>query len=169
LTINIVKAAASIVAGNAAPASCISGHALTLAEEAMKPMLTIKSKLAVLVLALGLGLGAGWTAACEFATNPLPANHQEQEPQPGRPDLGKKDLPGPVDRFGDGLPEGAVARLGTVRFRHGYVTCGLAFAPGGKVLASAGDRFGLGGGVCLWDVATGRPLQRFWALARPAR
>jgi WD40 repeat protein len=66
--------------------------------------------------------------------------------------------PGPkggprVDRHGDPLPEGALVRLGTVRLRHpGYIDQ-MTFAPGGKVLATAGY-----GSVSLWDWASGKEL-----------
>ena len=61
-----------------------------------------------------------------------------------------------LDRFGDPLPGRVLVRLGTARFRHGWHTSALAAGPDGSRLAS-GDRFG---GICLWEVPTGRPLWR---------
>ncbi|HEY7424956.1 MAG TPA: WD40 repeat domain-containing protein [Gemmataceae bacterium] len=59
----------------------------------------------------------------------------------------------------DPLPPGAVARLGSPRFRHpGGVVC-LAYAPRGDTVASAGED----ATIRIWDMANGRELRR-WRL-----
>ena len=60
------------------------------------------------------------------------------------------------DLFGDPLPAGAIARLGTVRLRHGDYLHALAFAPDGKTLISAGRD-----GMRVWQTATSRPVRHF--------
>src|SRR5438034_798866 len=59
-----------------------------------------------------------------------------------------------VDRYGDVLPPGAVARLGTTRLGHSKVIHAVAFSPDGKTLASRAVEQS----IRLWDVATGRMI-----------
>jgi WD40 repeat protein len=63
-----------------------------------------------------------------------------------------------LDRYGDPLPDGAVARLGTARFRRGELVSAVAFTPDGKGLACAcRDRT-----IRLWDIGTGAERHRFY-------
>src|SRR5207237_2370848 len=55
-----------------------------------------------------------------------------------------------IDQLGDPLPDGALARLGTARFRHGGREL-LGFTPDGKTLLFAG-----GGSLQLMDAASGK-------------
>lgn len=66
----------------------------------------------------------------------------------------------PNDLLGDPLPGGAVARLGTMRFKHdpatGTVVNTVAFSPDGKKIASMGLRGNVS--LRLWDAATGQQI-----------
>src|SRR5262245_20981646 len=62
---------------------------------------------------------------------------------------------GAADPAGEELPAGAVARLGTLRFRHGGHITAIAFAPGGRVAATGGQSM-----LRLWETATGKELPR---------
>jgi WD40 repeat protein len=61
-----------------------------------------------------------------------------------------------TDLYGDALPEGAVVRLGTARFRHAGAVHGVAFSPDGKLLAASSDDKNM---VVIWDRASGRKLR----------
>jgi WD40 repeat protein len=56
------------------------------------------------------------------------------------------------DLYGDPLPEGAVARMGSMRFRH--ASSFLVFAPDRKTLIASG-----GGNFCFWDPVRGTKIR----------
>jgi WD40 repeat protein len=66
---------------------------------------------------------------------------------------------GRTDADGLPLPDGALARLGSTRFRVARSVRGLAYSPDGTVLAAAGED----GVLSLWDPATGKELRRLTA------
>lgn len=80
-------------------------------------------------------------------------NPRQQDVSPAVSPKPKEDNPARTDPYGDPLPEEAIARLGTVRFRHGSLINSLVFTPDGKQLISQSDDV-----VRIWDAATGRQL-----------
>src|SRR5688572_5743611 len=65
-----------------------------------------------------------------------------------------------TDLYDDPLPEGALARMGTVRFRHHAFIRDLAVSRDGKLAATSGEYFFDGasqkGVVRIWELATGK-------------
>ena len=109
---------------------------------------TKTSTVGLVILAL---VGGGLLAREALADKPggvkIKLKQPDKTPPPAKP-VQK------VDANGDGLPIGALARLGTVRFRHNS-TC-LAYSPDGKVLASGGGD----NQIRLFDPATGKEIRR---------
>src|SRR5262249_22647676 len=60
------------------------------------------------------------------------------------------------DLLDDPLPDGALARIGTLRFRHCATIVSVAYAPDGKSVATGGRD----GVVRVWDAVTGRQRLR---------
>jgi RNA polymerase sigma factor (sigma-70 family) len=142
-----LRAAVSFAAGAAGASTLTSVHAVILAKGALKTMTATKLIpvmlfiIAVGSVIFGAALGAG--PGRETAEDPLPKRAQTR--------------PEATDTHGDPLPPGAIARLGTLRFRHGQHIQASAFSPEGKSVASAGND----GRVVLHDVATGKKLSSF--------
>src|SRR5262249_41476091 len=83
-----------------------------------------------------------------------PPQSWERERSDSKPALEKQTR---KDAYGDPLPAGAIARVGTMRFRHGIQAYCLALAPDGKLIASGSYH----GDLCLWERETGKLLRRF--------
>src|SRR5262249_36831525 len=67
-------------------------------------------------------------------------------------------LGAPTDRYGDPLPEGALARLGTLRFRHEGNATALLFSRDGKSLIGYTNS-----GIVIWNTADGTQRYRLRA------
>ncbi len=80
---------------------------------------------------------------------PAPSNRYEPSRLPVAPS--RKDL------YGNPLPIGAIARMGSGRSRHGAAAkvISLSFSPDAAMLASQG----VDDTIRLWEIASGRPLQ----------
>lgn len=111
---------------------------------------------ATLALLATLGFAAvGYRMAVPGSSPPL--EQPAALPQAiGEPPAAKSEPRHPhVDLFGNPLPDEAITRIGSMCLRHGAPISRLAFSPDGKALVS-----GAIGGVCIWDIATGKLRRR---------
>src|SRR5262245_54133725 len=93
-------------------------------------------------------------ASCLALGTISPASGRSPPPRLGTP---PQTEPARTDRYGDLLPDWAVARLRATRTRQGRSVRSISFSPDGQtvVLASWVQPFEQ------WDLATGRELGRF--------
>jgi RNA polymerase sigma factor (sigma-70 family) len=118
------------------------------------PMLKLKTVCLGLAVVAAVGLGAGLL----FAPAPEPETPAASSP----PATVQAKAEPRRDRYGDPLPAGAVARLGTLRFRASGEIQALAFAPDGKTLAVSSHS-----GLDLFDAANGKRIKHL-SSATPA-
>jgi RNA polymerase sigma factor (sigma-70 family) len=126
--------------------------AASLARGFLRPLAPMKLALLSAVL-LSIGVAAGGMAL----RSPPPRSEEQPAAVDAKPAQQPAEPRAAVDAHGDPLPEGAVARLGTMRFRHIGDVISVAYSPDGKVIAS-GQRNE--GPIILWDAATGKELRR---------
>ncbi|MGH7171593.1 MAG: sigma-70 family RNA polymerase sigma factor, partial [Gemmataceae bacterium] len=134
-----------------------------LAAAAMGVTAMMKLKIG-LALALLLGVAAGGVAMLSPRKPKAPTPQAER---PADPPKAEDHSARHVDRYVDPLPPGAVARLGTLRFRVPSQIKTLAFAPDGNTLAVSSHA-----GLFLMDGASGKrrkwikpPYTWFWQVA----
>ncbi|AWM40905.1 ECF RNA polymerase sigma factor SigM [Gemmata obscuriglobus] len=115
----------------------------------------VTGALVLTLLAAGLVVGAATTA-----DQPPAGDSPVRSPVAALAPEEPVRNPERTDRHGDPLPEGAVARIGTQRFRHGGGSVNRVLpTPDGKMLVSKnyyGDA-----SVLVWELATGRLLHQF--------
>jgi RNA polymerase sigma factor (sigma-70 family) len=141
----------------------LSGPAVEMAQEGLRIMMCSKLKLAAAAVLTMTVLVAGAGLLGRQAWQAKPAEERREDQTPPVANAAPKPAKKPqarLDRFGDPLPEGAVARLGTVRFRHGAEVRSVAFSPDGKTLASGGQD----NTVRFWEIATSKEIRRFTAV-----
>jgi RNA polymerase sigma factor (sigma-70 family) len=135
------------------PGAAVGPAVWALADRAVRVTLVTKLRLLAAavavagVAAVGLGLAAPGPKAADPPLPPTPAlAARTSAPEPTRaPRADAEGLP---------LPDGAVARLGSARLRHGGCVTDICFSPDGKRIVSVGAD----NTVRAWDGDTGQPL-----------
>jgi RNA polymerase sigma factor (sigma-70 family) len=147
------RAGSLFASSPAAAAGLASAEAFTLAQGALRAMLSCNLRLALL-FCLTLGLLAVGGPARTGEQAPLPAPLPVAAPGGEAP--AKADGTSVKESPAASLPEGAVTRLGSPGLRHPNVFF-TAFLPGGKEVLTAC----LDGKVRRWDLATARVVGIF--------
>jgi RNA polymerase sigma factor (sigma-70 family) len=109
----------------------------------------------VLVAGTGILVHQAWVGTNPDAASASgPAAGLTPAPAPPARPAGLQTAPPHVDAFGDPLPDGAQARLGTTRLRVGDIAHDFAFTPDGQTLVAAGH-----GCVLAWEAASGKTVR----------
>jgi RNA polymerase sigma factor (sigma-70 family) len=128
-----------------APREISAGAAALLRPSATGPLAVMFAVTAALLGAMVLAISSPLTGA----GSPAPPSPKSSDSQ---------SAPAPlVDAFGDPLPPGAVARLGSVRFRTADFPKLLSVSPDGKRLVSATGH--LDSRFAIWEADTGRLIR----------
>jgi WD40 repeat protein len=127
------------------------GSSAILATQALQGMASGKIKATALVM---LSLLAASAIGYQMPANRgRPQNETEQAAKEEK----TEDRKPKTDLHGDPLPQGALVRMGTVRFRHPSLMVPLlAFLPDGKIVTSGDD-----GMERIWDPTTGKELSKW--------
>jgi RNA polymerase sigma factor (sigma-70 family) len=153
LAVRMVKAAAALLAGQPL-ARFVPPTIAALTEGALTSMFVSRAKTigSLVLIASLIAMGAGMLAGAAGNADQGPPT---KEAPLARPPQGAKDNR-PTDALGDALPPGAVARLGTVRWRHSSPVTFLALPNATTAISAAKDRF-----VRVWDWSSGKELRQF--------
>jgi RNA polymerase sigma factor (sigma-70 family) len=146
LLAHTLRSAVAFAAKKAIPAGAVSAQALALANGGLQTITGLKllSLLALFLVAGALTYSlAGGTSGNEPRADALRPPAEVADAKPER-----------TDAHGDPLPPGAVARLGTLRFRHGKGITAVALSPDGKTITSAGSD----GSIVVHNATTGAKL-----------
>jgi RNA polymerase sigma factor (sigma-70 family) len=162
LVLSTGNAAAAFASGKTAAASA---GALSLAEGFLRAATLgtlLKSALVMIGLALTTGGGVllAGPALVDDGNKNLAKNASEGNIA-ARVEIPKK-VSLRLDAFGDPLPEFALSRLGSSRYRPGFETRSLVLTPDGKEIISEGAD-----GIRFWDFATGKQIRALEWQAAP--
>jgi RNA polymerase sigma factor (sigma-70 family) len=148
-----IDAALRLAAGKALSAAIVSNRVAAMTKQALHAKSVMNWNMALL-FALGLGLAGTSMAAFEaFRDEPTPIGREtEASVSDDRPAAQAKQPR--VDLYGDSLPAGAVARLGTMRFRQDDIEA-MGLSPDGRVLITKSCHRG---SICAWEAGSGKPL-----------
>jgi RNA polymerase sigma factor (sigma-70 family) len=147
LTVPAVLAGGLATPSEALPATMVA--AVTRAAVAV-PVAGVSTRVALsavlLIIGLGVGAGAVLIPAGQSAAPKQPPAVAAAEPRD--------------DLLGDALPDGAVARLGSLRLRPGERIYSLAFSPDGRRIAAWSNETSERGRLSFWDTSNGRGVRR---------
>jgi RNA polymerase sigma factor (sigma-70 family) len=160
VSVQLTRAATAALTGKTL-AGLASSQAVGLADSVVKGMAAAKCKG---VLSLLLLLGSLFSAVAVLGEQ----NVGPEAPVPPKNTTPHTDAALPTaadevrrDRYGDPLPAGAVARLGSLRLFHGELVENVVLSPDSKLVVSCARD-----GARLWNAITGRelPLRNDWKL-----